>query len=137
MRLALLTLVFVCSCGWQDLNPSLRMAESDAVAAWSAATGFPIATPRITVAACDNGPLPTGYLEVACADVERYGLTISPVLLQPRVRAQIDLRTILLHEMGHLFGVPHIPGDPLMAPEPLTHLSRPSRAALAAIRNPE
>lgn len=47
---------------------------------------------------------------IACADSKNYRITIQ----ESQMDSKIDWQSIMLHEVGHLLGVPHIQGDALM-----------------------
>ena len=92
-----------------------------AVAAWRAELpGHTIAFPQLELGRCD------GSFPIACADRLHNRITVATAT------RNMDLTTILMHEIGHLLGVPHIIGDPLMDPtETGVKLARPTDAAVA------
>lgn len=45
-----------------------------------------------------------------------------------------DKRTVMLHELGHVLGLPHVPGDPLMDPSYHTPVAEPPAADVAWLK---
>lgn len=122
-----LWLMFSVTSSSRDLNPSLTMAGLDAISAWSAALQTPIDSPRIQVGDCPATE-DRDFVAVACV-ADDDSINVSPRILHPGM-IHVDLRTILLHEVGHVLGVPHIPGDALMEREPRVLLTRPTVDAI-------
>ena len=52
---------------------------------------------------------------IACADMKKNRIIlVSQTAYHDMHLKADDLKTIMMHEVGHLLGVPHIEGDPLM-----------------------
>lgn len=66
---------------------------------------------------------------IACASAESQTVWVS------QVGADVDRTTIMMHEIGHLLGIPHIEDDPLMAPNYQGLLDRPSPQAIAIAKS--
>ena len=95
------------------------VALSEAVDAWSKALGHRVKRPKMF-----RGELVClSATAIACADLEKYQIYIS--------LDTTDKRSVLMHEVGHLLGVPHISGDPLMDPVHTTTVEAPTEAAVA------
>lgn len=62
---------------------------------------------------------------IACADVKLNAIRVK----QPDTGA--DKKTVLMHEIAHLFGVPHIQGDALMDAAYRHAVKRPTEASVA------
>lgn len=94
-----------------------------AVAAWERSLGVKLRTPKLVTGYCS-------VAAVACAELGQNRITI-----QDGKRA-LHPKGILLHEIGHLLGVPHIEGDPLM--DPVDHgamISEPSELAVVIAKH--
>lgn len=83
---------------WQ----SWRQAASLASKRWEA-TG--ITVPTINLVADENA---CGPKAIACASSSGRTIFVS------KEREDVDRTTLMMHEIGHILGVPHIEGDPLM-----------------------
>jgi len=92
---------------------------NNAAAIWSRALGRTVAVPNLYYGSCPG----LAIWPVACADSETYTITLVDQEFQ-------DLPTIYLHEIGHLLGVSHIPGDVLMDPEYSRPCSYPTKSAI-------
>lgn len=97
-------------------------ALTEAMSAWKTELGtLPIPRPELRVAtwqAC-------GQNAIACADREHNRITV--------ITGDWD-RAVLLHEYGHLLGVPHLEGDELMGPTHLSTLQKPTPLAVAVAK---
>lgn len=90
------------------VTPEDERALQWAIEAWTEALGeFPIPHPLLL----RSGPGGCGSDPLILACVVNHSNVIVIVDLQGD-----DEQTVLLHEVGHLLGVPHIIGDPLMNP---------------------
>lgn len=94
-----------------------------AVTQWELALNRIIPRPKLFTGHCQGD----GQV-AACADIAGYSVTID------RPSGYCDMETILLHEMGHLLGVPHIEGDPLMDQMYRAKVAVPTPAAVAIAR---
>jgi hypothetical protein len=106
-------------------NQQERASLNRAIEAWRAVlpAGFALPSPDLfdgSPQACES------EAAIACANLNSGDITISPLR-----RGAADLDTVLMHEVGHLLGVPHIEGDPLMNAAYSVKLSRPTRQAIA------
>jgi hypothetical protein len=70
---------------------------------WEAALHRAIKTPRLEIGDCNNS-----RDALACAVKETWTIEVA------RTGKGLDEQLIMLHEIGHLLGVPHIEDDPLM-----------------------
>lgn len=95
-----------------------------AVDAWSKALGRKVAVPYISHGGCG-----LALFAIACADNSEYSITIADDQFY-------DMKTVYEHELGHLFGVQHIKGDPLMDSE-YQGQSGITKAALEAAKHPK
>lgn len=102
------------------ITPEERRTFTEARAAWDRA--LPERQRRlIHLEATDDR---CGESAIACADI-----TIDAVYL--KIRGHRDLKTVFMHEIAHLYGVPHIAGDPLMDSEFQGHdLKQPTDLAV-------
>lgn len=97
-----------------------------AVKSWESAIGIRIKTPTLYKREKDWAGC---LLAIACADVEHGEITVLDM-------GNHDPKEVLMHEVGHLLGVPHIDGDPLMSPVELDErLVTPSPAAVALAKH--
>ena len=114
---------------YQD-TPLLKTADAQmhadldwALAAWKKELGeIPVPGPRLFMASAVTGLC--GYAAYACAIPPEKMIVVVDF-------RDADHRTILMHEIGHLLGVPHIEEDPLMNPAYTEKLERPSPYAVA------
>lgn len=96
-----------------------------AVASWSIALGRKIKRPVFYLGSSSN----CGYdsLALACADIPEYIVYIA----RREAMDRAQFYSTILHEIGHLLGVPHIVGDPLMNPVLVGNTIWPSADAIA------
>lgn len=94
-----------------------------AVNSWAVVLGRPVEIPPIHFGTC-------GFVTnaLACADRETYAIISTGLESDNK---EYDLKSILMHEVGHLLGVPHIDGDALMDPVYQQKLDWPTPAAVA------
>lgn len=87
----------------------MRQALFEAVKEWRGALGRRVKEPALLLdsPAGANCMGDFGGGIIACADVDKYTIFVRSIYYA-------DAKTIMLHELGHLLGVPHIQGDPLM-----------------------
>ncbi len=64
---------------------------------------------------------------IACADLKNYRITIQG----SQMDSKIDWPSIMMHEVGHLLGVPHIQTDPLMDSGYTRKVEQPTAFAVA------
>lgn len=97
------------------------LAEFDyALAEWRNALGRKIKRPALRQGGARCHDVAT---TLACADMENYAV----VLLRDK---DVSLKTVFMHEIGHLLGVPHIENDPLMDAVYQGSTATPSRYAV-------
>jgi hypothetical protein len=84
-----------------------RLALDQAVMAWRKA-GLTVKMPRLYLGNIDNCENQSGV--IACANTHKNDI----ILVRENVDSGTDMKTIMMHEIGHLLSVPHIQGDPLM-----------------------
>jgi hypothetical protein len=85
-------------------------ALHEAVRRWSAALDLPVPEPPL---------YRVNYPAMECGDPDAeacFGSVSRAIFLNETSESRDDLLWILLHEVGHSLGVPHIEGDPLMKP---------------------
>lgn len=111
-----------------DTAPAHRADLDWAMRAWERALGVRLWIPRPQLRLGGYGACDVDASAIACA-VTNKGIIVFPDI--PDDRKGYDYRTILLHEIGHLLGVPHIEDDPLMNGTYTVKLDRPSVAAVA------
>jgi hypothetical protein len=63
---------------------------------------------------------------IACIDAKKYQIDLIAFNLTTE-----DLKTVLMHEIGHILHVPHIEGDDLMNARYVKKVDRPTPAAIA------
>lgn len=102
--------------------PNMDAALGVALQRWKDATGLAIPRPIITALPCYNGEA------LACAYVSDNIIAIAPSLW--RSTDKFDIVTVMMHEVGHLYGVPHIEGDKLMGASYSGKLTRPTPFAI-------
>lgn len=90
---------------------------------WASSAGFSIPTPRLMLGSCFV------IAAEACADRGTNTIVITSLYMTNPDRQ--DPLAIMLHEVGHLYGVPHIERDPLMASGVSPHADTPSMMAVA------
>ena len=113
---------FVKSVGISEWRAALPAARK----AWEIALpDYPIPNPKIVAGICQL----TSTL--ACVDELHNTITVS---FSPATMTRSDRHTILMHELGHLLGVPHIEGDPLMNAVHERNVSAPTPWAVALAR---
>ncbi len=72
---------------------------------------------------------------IACVDRERDGVRANEIKIPTDSKdGPYDWPSILMHEMGHLLGVPHIDDDPLMERVYAGPVKHPSKFAIAIAR---
>jgi len=108
------------------VSPVLNSALTSAIVAWRKALGverLSIRRPRLLSG--EKGSCSGTGTPIACA-------TKGDIVLDGiRDDAAIDYRTIFMHELGHLLGVPHIEGDQLMNESYLGKRLTPTPQAIA------
>lgn len=78
-----------------------------------------------TAVCSGNVPLTT----IACIDAKKYQVDIFAFNLTTE-----DLKTVFMHEIGHILHVPHIDGDDLMNARYVKKLDHPTATAVAIAR---
>lgn len=109
-------------------DPVIEAVFDESLRAWSRALGRTIERPRLL----------RGYPGIICGPIafacaSRWTNTIRLV----NIPEHVHLRNILMHEIGHVLGVPHIEGDALMNAEYKDDgklLSKPTASAVALAR---
>jgi hypothetical protein len=91
-----------------------------AVTKWEAALGHPIKPPLLIRGDCGEQEI-----AIACAEKSKWRIQIQ------RVSTMWNTEAVMIHEVGHLLGVPHIAGDVLMDPVYQGDTDAPSAAAVA------
>lgn len=107
--------------GMQITSGKYDAALTAALAAWKRELGsMPIARPTLFLGRgmCQG--------DLACAS----RLT-NQIFIVGESIATVDETSVLMHEIGHLLGVPHIEGDDLMAPMYHAKVTKPTRFAVA------
>jgi len=99
-----------------------------AVMIWSKALGRSIPEPEFQFGICPGDPK-----FVACADKVHYRIIFRGFGPRRGTTAE-DLTTVMMHEVGHLLGVSHIPGDKLMNPQMSGPVAAPTPAAVAVAK---
>jgi len=110
-----------------DSDQNHEAALTSAILAWRQALGvfaLGIRRPKLLIAG-DGGCTENGIACVAGGDIA----------IDARHLSGVDLRTILMHEIGHLLGVPHIEGDALMNPSYQRETKAPSAFAVAIAKS--
>lgn len=108
----------------KDAGPQNQRSLDRALMAWRGELpkSVKLTRPRLlegTPVTCES------HDAIACADLRNYQIVIAAR------KCDCDMDTILMHEVGHLLGVPHIEADPLMNPSYSGKLERPSEQAVA------
>lgn len=111
--------------------PSSKEADalSEAIKRWESALGrkLPIDRPVLKIGimgSCQSS------VALACCVYA----TNQIILAQSDYLGDKDLTTLLMHEVGHLIGVPHIELDPLMNPSYVKKVGMPTPFAIALAR---
>lgn len=104
----------------------LNKAMDSALAKWRVALGHDVKRPEFLVSdnmgGCDDQ---SGL--IACAQPSTYRIFVKSIFYA-------DPETVLMHEIGHLLGVPHIEGDALMAATYQGKVEKPTKLAVALAR---
>jgi hypothetical protein len=103
----------------------LNEALDSAVSEWSEALGREVKRPALNMANGDCGAEYAGV--IACADKRGYAIKVTAIYYA-------DPRTVMMHELGHLLGVPHIEGDKLMNAVYGGAVDHPTKFAVAIAR---
>lgn len=102
----------------------IRRVFDQALADWRTAIGpLPIAKPKLFGVISCGSPVPPS---IACAEN-----STNRVLIVRGSLGCCDLKSVFMHEIGHLLGVPHIEDDPLMDPAYHAGIEKPSPYAVA------
>lgn len=106
-----------------DKSETSQRALGAALKAWGVAAGS-IPRPSLWIGQC-----PSPEVSIACADRPANRIIFNAKYYE---NPSIDRLSIMLHEVGHLYGVPHISGDPLMdASYGNEHLTEPTPFSIA------
>lgn len=111
----------------QEATREQNLSLDRALAAWRGAlpASFIVSKPGLYRGSnyyCDSD-----RITLACADLKDYQIVISG---SANVLADYDMDTILMHEIAHLLGVPHIEADALMNESYMQKLTAPSDQAV-------
>ena len=114
-----------------------EVALKQAFEAWTVALGqMPIQEPEL-ILGTERSCISIGS-PIACADLKRNAIVIAGIraCAEKKVKGsyECDKTSILMHELGHLLGVPHIEGDALMNSEYTEPVKSPSLFAVAIAR---
>jgi hypothetical protein len=102
-------------------QPKVEAALDVALSMWRKALNDPsIPRPTLKIAGC------TGLETIACADASKNEIYWGNAEVDKE-----DLPSVMMHEIGHILGVPHIAGDPLMDPIYRSKVDKPSVDAVA------
>jgi hypothetical protein len=116
---------------WPATGKSLAEANRAldvAVVAWRLALHDPsLETPKLTRGFCGD------RWASACASSQQNEIEFTGKLKGPD-GTYADLPTVFMHEIGHILGVPHMDGDPLMDPVYRGKLTAPSVDAVAVAK---
>jgi len=118
-----------------DIEPAMPITDAkarfelaSAIGAWEAALHRHIDEPRFlsgdAIRDCTRSDA------VACEHFNEYTIYATKTAFQ----GGYDLRTVLMHEIGHLLGVPHIEGDALMNTDYTAKVEKPTIFAIALAR---
>lgn len=108
-------------------DKALNKALDDALALWGQALGTTPRRPPLVVGQVGDCAGDMGQL-IACADVKAYKIIIRQIYYA-------DPKTVMMHELGHLLGVPHIDGDALMGSVYGGAVEKPTRQAIALAKD--
>lgn len=103
---------FTIEAAKPDRDPRDRMALIQAVAMWRVALGVPLPIAMPKLLKVEKGACDVEENAAACVSRPRWGDTILIEDIQ-----EGDRLRVMLHEVGHLLGVPHIEGDVVMSKE--------------------
>ena len=99
-----------------------------AVTEWQRALNRTITPPELLEAECTAGG-------IACVESGLFRPQPNAIRIPAgSMSGEYDWPSILMHELGHLLGVPHIEDDPLMAPQYAGPVKHPSKFAIAIAR---
>jgi hypothetical protein len=98
-----------------------RSSLLEATKLWERALGHPIRPATLVT----NGDCSADTAAIACAD--RINWTINII----GRGSEYDRTSVMMHEIAHLLGVPHIEGDPLMESSYQQKVDEPTPAAIA------
>lgn len=84
-----------------------RYVLSQAMSIWEGKVGYRIKEPALWIGQC------FGSRALACANTEENKIIFTHLWIE--WQATEDMLAVMLHEVGHLYGVPHIAGDKLMS----------------------
>lgn len=102
-------------------------ALNEATAAWRTALGENIQKPILSPGYCEDEGA------IACATINGNEIFFN-ARLRMRDGKRSDLKTVFMHEVGHLLGIHHIESDPLMDASYQGKLDRPSVVAVAVAK---
>jgi hypothetical protein len=102
---------------WKSQLPAARTAWAKVL------PGVKIPNPEIKAGTCG-----LSAIAIACTDRLSGAITIA---MSGNNLADKDRHTVLMHELGHLLGVPHIDWDPLMNTDHNWNVDAPTPAAVA------
>lgn len=106
--------------------PEFPVALEQVMKEWKDATGISIPKPALKIGSCFN------RAAIACASISDNTIWFTDLWVSTE---HVSLKSVLLHEVGHLYGVPHIDGDPLMSPRGIEReIDEPTATAIAVAK---